>query len=113
HEYEEIATLITSNCDKNANIIIGTAIDNALNNEIHVTVIATGFNERKAEKPKSDSVFNKLMEEGGKSLESSVTDSSEDSAVADFNSRKQKKHSPVLYDESDLDIPAFLRKRAE
>ncbi|MDH5681647.1 MAG: cell division protein FtsZ, partial [Spirochaetota bacterium] len=45
HEYEEIATLITSNCDKNANIIIGTAIDNALNNEIHVTVIATGFNE--------------------------------------------------------------------
>ncbi len=44
-EYEEIVKIITANADVDALIIAGNAIDNALTDQIKVTVIATGFNK--------------------------------------------------------------------
>jgi cell division protein FtsZ len=44
-EYEEIVKIITANADIDALIIAGNAIDNALTDQIKVTVIATGFNK--------------------------------------------------------------------
>jgi cell division protein FtsZ len=43
-EYEEILNIITANADEDALIIAGTAIDELMENEIKVSVIATGFN---------------------------------------------------------------------
>ena len=42
-EYEEILNIITANADENALIIAGTAIDELMENEVTVSVIATGF----------------------------------------------------------------------
>jgi cell division protein FtsZ len=42
-EYEEIMHIITANTDDDAMIIAGTAVDESLEDEILVTVIATGF----------------------------------------------------------------------
>jgi cell division protein FtsZ len=42
-EYEEILTIITSNADEDALIIAGTAVDEMMENEVKVSVIATGF----------------------------------------------------------------------
>ncbi len=108
HEYDEIATLITANSDKNANIIFGTIIDNSLNDEVRVTVIATGFNDKKAERmPQKDVRLDTV--DGEKTYPSR-----EGYSVSEFSTKKAKKtNAPVLYDESDLDIPAFLRKKAE
>ena len=47
-EVDEVATLITKNAHPEANIIWGTAFDETLNDELRVTVVATGFDSPKA-----------------------------------------------------------------
>ncbi len=42
-EFEEVLKIITASADKEALIIAGTSINNALSEQIKVTVIATGF----------------------------------------------------------------------
>ena len=53
-EVEQAATLITTSADPDANIIWGAAFDTNLVDEIKITVIATGFDE----KPKNEFFFN-------------------------------------------------------
>jgi cell division protein FtsZ len=42
-EVNEAAEVVTSAADQNANVIFGAVIDDALKDEVRVTVIATGF----------------------------------------------------------------------
>jgi len=42
-EVNEAAEVVTSAADQNANIIFGAVIDEAMGDEVRVTVIATGF----------------------------------------------------------------------
>lgn len=51
-EVNEAAEIISAAADPEANIIFGAVIDETLQDEIHVTVIATGFDQRKTIKPK-------------------------------------------------------------
>jgi len=46
-EIEEAAEAIFSQADPDANIIFGAAIDESLNNEIKITLIAAGFDEKR------------------------------------------------------------------
>ena len=43
----EAAEVVTSAADPNANIIFGAVIDEAMGDEVRVTVIATGFGGRR------------------------------------------------------------------
>ncbi|HHU51496.1 MAG TPA: cell division protein FtsZ [Firmicutes bacterium] len=49
-EINEAAAIVTEAADPDANIIFGAVIDEEMGDEIRVTVIATGFNQRKAER---------------------------------------------------------------
>jgi len=53
-EVNAAAALVQSCADPNANIIFGTVIDDKLEDEIVVTVIATGFDGMKGSKPATD-----------------------------------------------------------
>lgn len=44
HEISDAASVIYAKADENANIIIGSVIDESMTDEVSVTVIATGFN---------------------------------------------------------------------
>jgi cell division protein FtsZ len=44
-EYEEVLNIITANADKDALIIAGSALDELMEDEVKVTVIATGFEQ--------------------------------------------------------------------
>src|SRR5881296_3701032 len=46
HEVNEAASMIQEEADDDANIIFGAVIDDAIVDEIRITVIATGFGER-------------------------------------------------------------------
>ena len=46
-EVNEAAEVVTSAADQNANVIFGAVIDDALRDELRVTVIATGFGTRR------------------------------------------------------------------
>jgi len=52
HEVNEAATLIQEEADEDANIIFGAVIDDALQDEISITVIATGFGEVEVAQPR-------------------------------------------------------------
>lgn len=49
-EINEAAAIVTEAADPDANIIFGAVIDEEMGDEIRVTVIATGFNQRKAQR---------------------------------------------------------------
>ncbi|QNO16312.1 cell division protein FtsZ [Alkalicella caledoniensis] len=53
HEVQAAASVVENFVDSEANIIFGAVIDETLGDEIKVTVIATGFDEPKADKIKS------------------------------------------------------------
>jgi cell division protein FtsZ len=48
YEINEAAAIVTEAADADANIIFGAVIDDALGDEIRVTVIATGFEQRRS-----------------------------------------------------------------
>ncbi|PIR03899.1 MAG: cell division protein FtsZ [Candidatus Magasanikbacteria bacterium CG11_big_fil_rev_8_21_14_0_20_39_34] len=50
-EVSEAAKVITGSSDKNAKVIFGAVIDPTMSDEIRITVIATGFDDREIELP--------------------------------------------------------------
>ncbi len=84
-EVNEAADLIRSAVDEDANIIFGAGIDETLNDEIKITVIATGFGDTPSNIRKKASKVNVEEEEKEElNFESSI---------------------------EDLDIPIFLRRK--
>jgi cell division protein FtsZ len=57
HEVAEAAKVIADAVDANANIISGMVIDDSLEEEMKVTVIATGFNDPVAPRPAATTLF--------------------------------------------------------
>ncbi|MBC8590705.1 cell division protein FtsZ [Wansuia hejianensis] len=84
-EVNEAADLIRQSVDQDANIIFGAGIEEGLDDEIKITVIATGFD---AEPGQSSTNNSKLNEKEEKNKELQLED-----------------------DLEDLDIPIFLRRR--
>ena len=87
-EVNEAAEIIAAAADPEANIIFGAVIDERLGDEIRVTVIATGFDQRQP-------------------IEDKTRVSQRTSATSSTNSNFNFK----TFDSDDLDIPAFLRRK--
>lgn len=83
HEANEAARIIQEVADPDANIILGAVIDESFDEEVQVTVIATGFDAKVA------------VEEKTEEKETNFED--------DFNIEG--------FSGEDLDIPAFLRRQ--
>ena len=92
-EVNTAAELIQRSVDPEANIIFGTVVDESMNDEIQITVIATGFedqNEVSGIGKRADNIISKTW--GDKKINS--IPSSQD----------------LSNSQNDLDIPSFLRK---
>lgn len=118
YEISDAAEIITQEADPNANIIVGSVIDTALENEIIITVIATGFAER-CETVKEASVgYKPAFEQALKQEEKHATVTQEQyketvRVTPDQLMAKQPKEVSVEYaiDQDDnLDIPTFMRQ---
>jgi cell division protein FtsZ len=125
HEVGEASSMVQNAVGDEANVIFGMVIDENLNEEIRVTVIATGFNKdfEKAEilqKPKE--------EETPKEKTRESTDYREYDKPTFIRQRKQvdeeypgQSHSNIFFmgdeelenDPENLEIPAFLRKQMD
>ena len=94
HEVNTAAELVQRSVDPEANIIFGTVIDESLEDELLITVIATGFIDEEPRQPFSkigvDQIVSKAWEQKVNPIPTSVESSSGNSG--------------------DLDIPSFLRK---
>ncbi len=139
HEVNEAAKVITSSADSDAKIIFGAVVQDNMDEEIRITVIATGFEVRSKKNILTQDFkhLERTMEFSG-SLDSAETVKSRElkkiqaelvkndeeiAARDDFFNRSEKKFAhnikgadKDIADEGsevdeDLDVPAFLRKK--
>ncbi|MGM0471317.1 MAG: cell division protein FtsZ [Bacillota bacterium] len=95
HEANEAAKVVSEVADSNANIILGAVVDESLDEEVKVTVIATGFGQvqQKNIKPQQPEVEEKPKSQSKEQNQERDLDNIESFA------------------NDDLDIPAFLRRK--
>jgi len=108
YEVQEAADIVASASDQEVNMIFGSVINENLNDEIVVTVIATGFNEEAAHSPKPQPQAGRPAY--GQQAKPAV------SPVKRESKREEPVHEPVRTNhiqqpEETLDIPTFLRNR--
>ncbi len=110
HEINEAAEVITSAVDPNARVIFGAAIDDGMEDEVKITVIATGFNANKQlDEVSSVKSYTPNPILGGKIV-------SKDNDVPKKGDRipevfKKKKEVEIKEEDDELDIPTFIRKK--
>ncbi len=86
-EVNEAADMVFQSADPDANIIFGAVIDESMQDEIRITVIATGFEEG-----------------AGRPLDRKIE-------VTGLPEEKKEVHKTSGYGNEDIDIPTFLRNR--
>ncbi|OGY46035.1 MAG: cell division protein FtsZ [Candidatus Buchananbacteria bacterium RIFCSPHIGHO2_01_FULL_39_8] len=113
HEIEEAAKIITQSADPNAKIIWGAVINEALKDEIKITVIATGFSGRERSNleiigAEADSGYqpSRFIKEGQKEKFSEIKKLQKQPLKKLFSKELEK--TP---EEEELEIPAFIRKK--
>lgn len=103
YEVNEAARVITESADPGAKIIFGANVDEALGDEVKVTVVATGFGQGTKAAKKIQAVRPSPF---GKKAEDAVPTSSS------FRSKNIMDEAPVDNSEDDdLEVPAFIRKK--
>jgi len=99
-EAHEAADLIKESLDPNAEIIFGAAINEALKDEVIITVIATGFDNSISSLFEKDGFKNIRKELAGSQTTQDDTDN-DINTVDNYNSSE----------EGTIDIPLFLQRR--
>ena len=107
HEVEEAARIVQEAAHEDANIIFGAVIDPDLDDEVRITVIATGFTEKKESANPTNKVLEmpKVARAGGGGA--SPAPGAWRRRLADVRAEAD---API---EDDLDVPAFLRRQAD
>jgi cell division protein FtsZ len=105
HEVEEAARIVQEAAHDEANIIFGAVIDSSLDDEVRMTVIATGFAEKR-----------EVVSPGGKVVD--LPRPSKPSAPAGPAPWRRRAFGDVRAEgddglDNDLDVPAFLRRQAD
>ncbi len=119
HEVNEAASLIQEEADEDANIIFGAVIDETLDEELFITVIATGFGEEEVQaKTPSLSALRGGKSGDGKrksrfmgSIDAEVLDTPAYARRRPAAADSAPKPDPPSSEDTTGDMPAFLRKQ--
>ncbi len=132
HEVAEAAKVITSSADEDARVIFGANIDDGMNEEVRITVVATGFDsrERRTKAPGAVAVqaqstwsspgssFPRMREEEPVPARAKVNFQApftERSAVPKAEPPKSRPLPPPpsqsQKEEDEIEIPTFIRKK--
>ena len=111
HEISDAANIIHDAVTDDATVIIGTAVNENIQNEINVTVIATGFEVKKnIDMPKHDSISNRL-DPSALFSNSSFSSSFGTSSNSNNSTNTIRRTTPqVSSGFSNIEIPDFLKK---
>lgn len=104
-EFSEVGSVVQEFAADDATVVIGTAIDPELTDEIKVTVVATGIGQQKAQSPQ-------IRVDNTKKSDGSNNYPELERPTILRNQATQPKQA-VGSDMDYLDIPAFLRKQAD
>ena len=124
HEVDEATSIIFEEAGNDANIIFGAVIDPKLEEEIQVTVIATGFNNHKHREDSDETPHitkvpkreeNRML---GEKINVSLSEQKNTPKEMAPEDEKPKPNilidddNPVIYG-NDIEIPAFIRRQHE
>ncbi|MEA2016326.1 MAG: cell division protein FtsZ [Actinomycetota bacterium] len=116
-EVNQAAEIIRNASSAQANVIFGAVIDESMDDNVKVTIIATGFEYKKQARPKVDGKAKSDEEQKRKKevekklfeFEKDLIAEKKNKSKKDFKKVSEKDFSSI--DEDDyLDIPTFLRK---
>jgi len=124
-EMTEASDRIYEEVGEEADIIWGQAIDESLGDEMHVTVIATGINSEKYSKKSASK-----EKDTAKTLRGKIRDITPDDlrnaaafeeptfirhqkAVGEESGASYRGFKGIVLDNDDLDVPTFLRRKAD
>lgn len=125
HEINEASSIINENITEDALLIIGHVVDNDMEDEVKVTVIATGFEKERQQSSSGFDIRPELLDMSGMSGsdEGNVTpiDGDNRNIPAFIRLKNQKREVPsrsevkssLSFRKDDLDVPAFLRRKAD
>jgi len=103
-EVNEASTIIREAADDDANIIFGAVIDERMQNQMKITVIATGF-DRPAIVERSIPLLEKVLQPN---LHSFANRFGANGSKMDGNPGMDRRDIP-----ENLDTPTFIRKKAD
>ena len=103
YEVDEAAKIITRSVDSDAKIIFGAVINETMNDEVRITVIATGFDEVARKKPMAKHGLAVTPVSFGESADLGET------REPAFGSHALDQEAEE--EQEELDIPAFIRKK--
>ena len=124
HEVDEATSIIFEEAGNDANIIFGAVIDPKLEEEIQVTVIATGFNNHKYREDSDENPpitkapqreVNRML---GEKINVSLCEQKNTPKEMASEDERPKPNmlidddNPVIYG-NDIEIPAFIRRKHE
>ena len=107
-EFEDIGAIISSFSSEEATVVMGTAIDDGLQDELRVTVVATGLGQ--ANKPASKPAMKSVKRASNGDLDYGELDKP---AIVRKKAAATDMSSVDMFDDEMLDIPAFLRRQAD
>lgn len=127
-ELNEAAKIITDHADSSAKIIYGTVLDESMQDSIKVTVVATGFGDQKVGRAESNDAVQAGQVDSGRyqsgfspldktDFRTPVREKVEEKPVQPKMPQaplaQQDKPMAAPEDDSEYDIPAFIRRRME
>ncbi|WP_436853632.1 cell division protein FtsZ [Staphylococcus caeli] len=109
-EAQEAADIVQDAADEDVNMIFGTVINPELQDEIVVTVIATGFEDKPSSQGRkaSNTGFGSSAASNHTSKEDTFTPSSASTSQSSDNASEGRTHTT-----NEDDIPSFIRNREE
>jgi len=110
HEVEEGARIVQEAAHEEANIIFGAVLDPSLEDEVRMTVIATGFTERKSQLEPAGKVVD--LPRAPRSAGGTSANGTAGTWRRRFGEARAEGDDP-LDQEHDYDVPTFLRRSAD
>lgn len=127
-EFQDIGAVVNEFASDDATVVMGTAIDESLDGEIRVTVVATGLGNPSAKTAPAPATASTAASTTASAPEIKVVSNTPTEPVAqtsfkEFETPTVKRNQKAVaeeavtpsgeYDEDMLDIPAFLRRQAD
>ncbi len=109
HEVEEGARIVQEAAHEEANIIFGAVLDSSLEDEVRMTVIATGFAEKKTQSEPSGKVVDLPRASRG----APGAPGGAPTWRRRFGEARAEGEGPLGDHEHDYDVPTFLRRSAD
>jgi len=108
-EFAEVGATIEEFASENATIVVGTVIDREMNDEMRVTVVATGLGQIEVEMPRTvvDNTRKQVAGDG------QIDYGGFDRPTVMRNNQREGDLLETKGDMEYLDIPAFLRRQAD